>query len=208
MHQPLDDSLVPAMKRTLIIGANGQIARVVTRLLLNRLDVEIHLFLRDARRLAVLADHPRIRLIEGDATDRDALDRAMQGMETVYANLSGDMERQARAIVDAMREAGVGRLVFTSSMGIYGEAAGQSSGTVLDPYRRSAEVVEGSGLDYTVVRPARLNDDNEIAYGTTRRNEPFLNPDAYVSRKSVADLVIRALLDGTGSRDSLGVHRA
>lgn len=64
-------------------------------------------------------------------------------------------------------------------------------GSILDPYRQSAEVVEASDLDYTIIRPAWLNDRDEIAYGTTAKGEPFANADAYVSRKSVADLIVR-----------------
>jgi hypothetical protein len=38
-----------------------------------------------------------------------------------YANLAGDMARQARAIIEAMHVVGLKRLIFISSMGIDGE---------------------------------------------------------------------------------------
>lgn len=77
-----------------------------------------------------------------------------------------------------------------------------------DPYGNAAQVIESSDLDYTVIRPAWLNNKDEIAYGTTHKNEPFANPAAVVSRKSVADLVVKlALTPGVGVRDSLGVHK-
>jgi hypothetical protein len=106
-----------------------------------------------------------------------------------------------------MKRAGVRRLIFVSSMGIYGEVPGERYRAILDPYRDSASIVEGSGLDYTVIRPAWLNDDDEIAYGTTRKGEPFVNPTATVSRKSVGDLIIRLVTEaGFGIGDSFGVH--
>ena len=46
--------------------------------------------------------------------DGDALRAAMQGQDVVYGNLAGDMARQARAIIDAMRVVGVKRLIFVS----------------------------------------------------------------------------------------------
>ncbi|OUJ11613.1 NAD(P)H-binding protein [Acetobacter sp. DsW_063] len=195
------------MTNILIIGAHGEIARVATRLLLERTDASLTLYLRRARRLAALASNPRIRLIEADATDQAALEAAMAGQDIVYANLAGDMDRQAQAIVAAMKAAGVRRLIFISSMGIYDEVPGQRYRSILDPYRDSAAIVEGSGLDYTVIRPAWLNDDDEIAYGTTAKGEPFANPSDTVSRKSVSDLIVRLVTKlGYGVGGSLGVH--
>jgi len=190
------------MTSVLIIGAHGQIARVATRLLLESTDAMLTLYLRRATRLDALASNPRIRIVEGDATDA-----AMTGQDVVYANLSGEMARQARTIVASMQKAGVRRLIFVSSMGIYDEVPGQRYRSVLDPYRDSAVIVENSGLDFTVIRPAWLNDDDEIAYGTTHESEPFANPSATVSRKSVGDLIVRLIANpGFGVGESLGVH--
>ncbi len=196
-----------AMTNILIIGAHGEIARVATRLLLERTDATLTLYLRRARRLAALASNPRIRLVEADATDEAALEAAMAGQDIVYANLAGDMARQARAIVASMKAARVRRLIFISSMGIYDEVPGQRYRPVLDPYRDSAAIVEGSGLDYTIIRPAWLNDEDEIAYGTTAKGEPFSHPSATVSRKSVSDLIVRLVTEpGYGVGESLGIH--
>lgn len=46
-----------------------------------------------------------------------------------------------------MHETGVRRLIFISSMGIYDEVPGEKHGSILDPYRRSATVVEDSDLE-------------------------------------------------------------
>jgi|GEM_PF-5345160 len=109
------------MTNLLIIGAHGEIARVATRLLLERTDATLTLYLRQSHRLATLVPNPRIRLVEADATDELALEAAMMGQDLVYANLADDMARQARAIVTTMKAAGLRRLIFISSMGIYDE---------------------------------------------------------------------------------------
>ena len=77
----------------------------------------------------------------------------MRGQDVVYANLAGDMARQARVIVDAMHAAGLKRLIFISSMGIYREVPGETYRSVLDPYRDFAALIEQSDLDYTILRP-------------------------------------------------------
>jgi uncharacterized protein YbjT (DUF2867 family) len=195
------------MTNVLILGAHGQIARVATRLFLARKDVRLTLFLRNAGRLQDLAGNPQVRLIEGDVLDAKALEAVLPGHHVVYANLAGPLEQQARAIVRAMAAAKVSRLIFISSMGIYDEVPGEQHGSILDPYRKAAAVVEGADLDYTLLRPAWLSNRDEIAYGTTQKGEPFKAPLSAVSRISVADLVVRlATTAGMGKRQSLGVH--
>jgi uncharacterized protein YbjT (DUF2867 family) len=196
------------MTRVLILGAYGQIARVATELFLRNTDAHLTLYLRNAHRLAALAGNPRVSIAEGDVLDGAALERAVRGQDVVYANLDGRLEEQAKLIVQTMGRVGVKRLIFISSMGIYGEAAGQELGSALVPYRRSAEIIEASDLDYTIIRPAWLNDRDEIDYGTTHKGEPFKNPSGVVSRKSVADLVVAlATTPGLELHQSLGVHK-
>lgn len=190
----------------LIIGAAGQIARIATRELLDRTDAALTLYARKPGRLG--RDTDRIRIVDGDATDRAKLADAMQGQDLVYANLSGNMEAAAKAIVAAMKDAGVNRVIFISSMGIHDEVPGESHGAVLDPYRKSARVIEGSGLDYAIIRPAWLNNKDEIAYGTTARGEDFVNVGAHVSRRSVADLIVRLAGQPELGRVSPGVHHS
>jgi uncharacterized protein YbjT (DUF2867 family) len=179
------------MNKVLILGANGQIARVATQLFLEQTDAQLILYLRNAHRLKLTDVVSRIRVVEGDVLDADALASAMKGQDVVYANLAGQLEQQAHAIVYAMDKTGVKRLIFISSMGIYDEVPGERHGSVLDPYRKSAQIIEASDLDYTLIRPAWLDNRDEIAYGTTHKDEPFMNKDAAVSRKSVAHLVVK-----------------
>jgi len=196
------------MLNVLVLGAHGQIARATTDLFLDTPAVRLTLYLRNARRLSGLAGNDRVRIVEGDVLDAEKLQAATAGQDVVYANLAGRLEDQARLIVDTMKKVGLKRLIFISSMGIYGEAPGESGNSALVPYRRAAEVIERSDLDYTILRPAWLNDEDEIDYGTTRKGEPFTNPEKVVSRKSVADLVVKlATTPGHESRQSLGVHK-
>lgn len=55
------------------------------------------------------------------------------------------------------------------------------------PFRRAADAIEASGLEYTILRPAWLTDEDIIDYELTSRNEPFKG--TIVSRKSVAALI-------------------
>lgn len=114
-------------------------------------DARLTLYLRRAHRLTN-PDPERVKSVEGDVLDREALGAATPGHNAVYANLSGDMKTQAE-VVAAMHAAGLKRLIFISSVGIYGEMPGDLHSRVLDPYRDAAAVIEASDLDYTVLRP-------------------------------------------------------
>ena len=101
--------------------------------------------------------------------DLPQLESLMQGQDVVYANLLGHLEAMAENIVQAMNHTNVKRLIWISSMGIYGET-GEDHGAILEPYRRSAQVVENSRLDYTIIRPAWFTDGHEIDYQLTRKH--------------------------------------
>lgn len=194
------------MTHVLILGAHGQLARNTTPVLLRHPDVALTLYLRNARRLKN-PDPSRVSMVEGDVLDRTALQAAMQGVDVVYANLAGALAEQARAIVEAMQAQGLKRLIFVSSMGIYGEVPGERYRSVLDPYRDAAAVVEGSDLDYTVLRPGWFTQDPAIRYQLTHKGEPFRGHE--VSLNSLSDLIVKlALTPGLELRQSLGVSQS
>jgi uncharacterized protein YbjT (DUF2867 family) len=193
------------MSNILILGANGSVAHYAIELFLNETDANLTLYLRNSRRLKNV-DPNRVRIIEGDVLDTNKLKEAMVGQEVVYANLAGDLEQQAKNIVKAMDESGVRRLIFISSMGIYDEVPGEKHGSILDPYRKSAKVIEASDLDYTIVRPAWFTNADEIDYETTQKGEPFKG--SVVSRKSVAALIVKiAESPELEVRRSLGINK-
>ena len=194
------------MPNILILGANGQLARNTTPFFLKQPDVHLTLYLRRANRLKN-PDPSRVTIMEGDVMNEGSLKTAMQGQDAVYANLAGAMVQQARAIVNAMHEAGVKRLIFISSMGIYGEVPGERYSSILDPYRDSAAIIEASDLDYTILRPGWFNHDPEINYQITQKGEPFQGHD--VSLNSLSDLIVKLALSPTMEvRHSIGVSRA
>jgi uncharacterized protein YbjT (DUF2867 family) len=197
------------MKNILILGANGQVARFAIKELLDRTDAKLTLYLRKADRIKKqFPESERIRIIDGDVLDEKKLHSAMSGQDIVYANLSGDMEKQSHNIVKNMKDRGVKRIIFISSMGIYNEVPGEKYKSVLDPYRKSAEFIESTDLDYTIIRPEWLNNNDEIDYELTRKGEPFKNKDALVSRKSVADFIVRLVSEEKlGVRESLGINK-
>ena len=200
------------MKKVLVLGASGQIAKWVTSMLSADDTVVQTLLVRDPSKLDF--EMPRnAQLVVGDVLNRNTLDEAIKGQDIVYANLAGEVDLHAERIVTAMMKAKVSRLIFVNSLGIYHEVPGkfgewneQEIGQYLGPYRYAADLIEASPLDYTILRAAWLTNHDEIDYEVTQRNEPFKG--TIVSRKSVAALITRIIeTPKVWSRTNLGVNK-
>lgn len=186
------------MKNLLILGASGQIARWVVETLAGAPGISQTLLLRDPKKLTG-QEPANAKVVIGNVLDKKLLRDAMAGQDIVYANLIGDdLDRQAQAVIAAMQAAGVKRLVFVLSLGIYDEVPGRFGewnraliGEDLKPYRRAADAIEASGLDYTLLRPAWLTDEDEVDYEITARDESFRG--TVVSRRSVGDLIAKII---------------
>jgi uncharacterized protein YbjT (DUF2867 family) len=191
------------MSRVLILGANGQLARHTTDVFLKTTDATLTLYLRRAARLKN-PDSKRVRIIDGDVLDAVTLTAAMKDQDVAYANLTGDMQRQAETIIEAMHASGLKRLVFISSMGIYSEVPGERYRSVLDPYRDSAATIEASDLDYTILRPGWFTEERRSDYQVTQKGEPFKGHD--VSLYALSTLIVKlCTTPGLHYRQSLGV---
>jgi uncharacterized protein YbjT (DUF2867 family) len=185
----------------------------VIEMLGGRKDIELTLYLRHARKL-----HGKVpqnaKVVEGDVLDRKTLDPAVNGQDVVYANLSGDdLAQQAQCFIDAMKGADAKRVIFIAALGIYDEVPGKFGAwnrrqinAHLPRFRMAADLIEASGLDYAILRPAWLTDHDEVSYETTGRHEPFKGTE--VSRKSVAELVVECIHDPKRfSHSNLGVNK-
>lgn len=202
------------MTNVLVLGAHGKIAQLATTDLLAHTDAHLTLFLRQAQRLASAASQ-RVTVVEGDASRVADLTTAMRDVDVVYANLAGqNIEAQAQAVVQAMTQAQVKRLIWISTLGIYDEVPGaygkwnhqMLDGGYLETYSAAAKVIEASGLAYTIIRPAWLSNRDEVAYETTQKGEPFKGTE--VSRRSIAALVTKLVQDPTQHvGESLGVNK-
>jgi uncharacterized protein YbjT (DUF2867 family) len=170
------------MKNIIILGASGNIAKQVIDLLVKKGDINLTLFLRNKNRLNN-KDISKCHIIEGDVLNYDQLKQAIIGQDIVYVNLAGDLEAMANNIVKAMKETGVKRIIAISSIGIYDTPLRP----VLNPYRKLADVIESSGLDYTILRPTWFTNANEVDYELTKKGEP--EKGSVISQKSLATFI-------------------
>ncbi|WP_295728044.1 SDR family oxidoreductase [uncultured Limosilactobacillus sp.] len=188
-------------KQVLVLGASGHIAHFAIQFLLNDHNVHLTLFSRHPDQLKHF-DPKRVTVMNGNTLKPSDLDKAMQNIDIVYANLSNpNIQQQAENIVKAMDNHQIKTLIWISSIGIYNEVPGKfgewnnqmlrqgGDSSYLGTYRAAADVIEHSNLNYTIIRPAWLTDKDEVDYEITERHEPFKGTE--VSRKTIGYVVAK-----------------
>ncbi len=153
------------MKPTLVTGATGFVGWHVARQLLARGD-SVRALVRPASRLRELEG---CEAVTGDLRDPASLRRAVEGCGTVY-HVAADYRLWApdpremyasnvdgtRNLLDAARQSGVERFVYTSTVGCIGlrkdkpgdEATPVSLDDMTGPYKRSKFLAERVALDF------------------------------------------------------------
>jgi nucleoside-diphosphate-sugar epimerase len=207
--------------KVLVMGATGGSGRAAVDELLRR-GHEVTTFARTAQRLGPAE---RLHTINGDATDPDAVDRAVQGHDAVIVTLGISenaakvrlvgsrgrpmdvRSRGTRHVIAAMRRHGVRRLVVQTSYGV-GPTRHRLPRLqrvifwlllrpqILDTQRQDDDV-RASGLDWVIVQPVNLT--NEAAAGL-----PFVSTSGEVRAMTVArSRVGRFLVTAVESDDHL-----
>jgi putative NADH-flavin reductase len=194
----------------LVFGASGPLGRRIVEHALST-GHKVTAFVRTPGKLE---PQPGLREVTGDILDAASVDAAVPGHDAVISALGHstpspegrDLHPGVSRIVGAMKAAEMSRLIWISSHGV-GDSRGRSGFVferVFVPLLLRAEfadkecqeaIVADSGLDWTIVRPARLT--NGPATGRLRA-APRLRVSMRnsVSRADVAAFVIRELEDG------------
>jgi putative NADH-flavin reductase len=202
------------MAKLLVIGASRGIGleTVKTALLAGH---NVRALARSATR--ILIKNAALDKVSGDALDSDAIRKALQDVNVVVQTLGVDISPRAifepttlfsqstRILVDAMKAAGVNRLIAVTGLG-----AGDSRGhggllydavafplllkRVYDDKDVQEWIIRSSGLDWTIVRPGLLT--NRPATGQYR---VLTVPNDWrfgtISRADVADFIVRQIDD-------------
>ncbi len=201
------------MKNVILIGANGRTSAEIIPRLLEQSDVKLTLFLRRASRIKNIQDN-RVNVLEGDASELADLSHAIRGQDIVISTLGGlDLDIKTAHIVKAMTEAGVHRIIVISAGGIYDELPEPFNNwdrSMVGRYRpvnlKTAEVVEQSGLHYTVLRPVWLTDKPTEIFQLTQKNEPYKGTET--SRASIGRIVADIVrTPGRYTNQNLGISQ-
>ena len=204
------------MAKVLIIGASRGIGLETVRAALHA-GHRVRALARSAASMPI--QDANLDTVSGDALDRDTMRDALQDVDVVIQTLGVNFAPKlifegttlfsdsTRILVDAMKVAGVNRLIAVTGLG-----AGDSRGhggliydavvfplllkRVYDDKDVQEWIVRSSGLDWTIVRPGLLT--NRPATGryrvlTASKDWQF----GAISRSDVADFLVQQINDRT-----------
>lgn len=142
--------------KALVTGANGFTGSHLVQALAVQ-GVEVVGLVRKSSNLARLANY-QVQLVYGDITDRNALKAAMNGVDTVFHTAAyvelglvnaAEMQRVnvegTRAVMEVAQELGVAKVVYCSTVGIYGDTQGK----VIDETFKRTQTNFSSAYDST-----------------------------------------------------------
>lgn len=189
--------------RVAIVGGHGQVARLLHPLLVAAGHTPVALVRSERHRAELEMGGAEVRMLDIEQEDAAAFAEAFAGCDAVVFAAGGgpdgnkerkrtvDLEGSLKSI-EAARTAGVSRFVQVSAIGV-DEPVPDDAGEVWQAYveaKRDADAaLRDSDLDWTIIRPGRLTDDQPTG-------RVALGPDvdrAEVPRADVAAVLVAVL---------------
>jgi putative NADH-flavin reductase len=183
-----------------VIGATGRTGQEIVQQALER-GHHVTAFVRSLETVA--SRHERLTLLKGNVTDEIQLSKAIQNHDAVLSVLgprevfkpSSLLRDSAVATTRAMQRSGVKRLVILSAAAHFPGIPNRILSLILRNHMRDSlameEVVQNSGLDWTIARPPRLTEDNYTTYRS--REEAAPKRGFVLSRKAVGTFMLDAI---------------
>ncbi|UBU12995.1 NAD(P)-dependent oxidoreductase [Nonomuraea gerenzanensis] len=208
--------------KLVIFGANGPTGRLTTAQAL----AEGHFVTAVTRHPETFPlSGAALRVARADALDPEAVDRVVAGHDAVISTLGvpygseapTTFSESAEHIVAAMTAHGIRRLVCVTSTGVPmkpppGETLLYRKVVVpmllkmgrplYEDAGRMEEIVAGSGLDWTVIRPSGLFDGDRVTRYTVGAPQMV---GRFTSRRDLADALIREAVEGRNLRSVVEV---
>lgn len=205
-----------------IFGASGKTGMQVVQQALEQ-GYGVTAFVRTPEKMTI--QHDRLKLVQGDVTNPDAVDQAVAGADAVIVALGSKpdgtdivMEEGTTNIINAMNRHKVQRIIVMSSYPMSGSPEGiaflKSMGMddgqiaavkpVLDDKTKQEQAVRESGLSWTIVWPLMLTDGAKT--GQYRANEKLdVKSGDTISRADVADFMLKAITDPETERKTITI---
>ncbi len=199
--------------KLLILGGTGRTGKwLITEALTRR--HEVHALVRDKEKLPLRSE--KLKVFEGTPAEKEHLEPAIRGCEAVLNALNisrksvfpwsrlvtpRDFLSTCTAnVIDLCKKQGIGRVIVISASGV-GDSATEipgwlrwiirntKLGIIYKDHVRQEELLKGSGLDWTVVRPVGLtNKGVDKAIRVSLQGEP--KPKFTLSRRNLARFML------------------
>jgi putative NADH-flavin reductase len=183
-----------------VIGATGRTGREVVEQALAR-GHDVTAFVRSPEPIGLTNE--KLTVIKGEATEKDQLVKAMQNHDAVVFTLgprkpfkpSSLLHDGALATTRTMQGSGVKRLLILSAAAHFPGIFNRIVSLILRNHMRDSlameEIVQASGLDWTIARPPRLTEGEYTTYRSREGAAPKMGFS--LSRKAVAAFMLDAI---------------
>ena len=206
--------------KVIVFGATGSIGKLAVIRMLQQ-GHQVSAFSRNPEKLGI--DDASLTLLSGDASDPRAVSDAVAGHDAVVITIGAGMSRSSKIrsestlnVIRAMQATGVRRLICQSTLGA-NDSRGNLNfywkrimfGLLLRPvyldHELQEQLVQASGLDWTIVRPSAFTD--KPATGTFK--EAFSGSERTlkltIPRADIANFIARQLADATYMKRAVGI---
>lgn len=198
--------------KVMILGAAGQIGRMVTDDILAQTDFDLVLYGRNVTSRLSNKANDRVSLVDGTFEEFDKIKEYLVDVDVVYLNyVAGD--DLIEPLVQLLEESEIKRFIVASIPDLYQEIEGkfqewyrENTGIIWNsPIRKAADIIEASKLDYVILRITWLyNEEGNTQLHVTEKGEPFV--EAQVTRQAVSQFITDLLMNRVDyHRASLGL---
>jgi len=183
-----------------VIGATGQTGREIVQQALAR-GHQVTAFVRSPE--GITSRNGRLTVRKGNAMDESQLFDAMQNHDGVLSTLgprevfkpSSMLRDSALATTLAMNRSDVKRLVVLSAAAHFPGILNRIASFIMRNHMRDSlameEIVQASGLDWTIARPPRLTQEEYTTYRSREGAAPKMG--FTLARKAVAAFMLDAI---------------
>ena len=197
-----------------VIGATGRTGLEIVHQALAR-GHHVTAFVRSPE--SITLRNERLTVLKGNVTDENQLFNAMQSHDAVLSTLgprkvfkpSSLLRDSALATTHAMKRSGVKRLVVLSAAAHFPGIPNRIASFIMRNHMRDSrameEIVQGSGLDWTIARPPRLTQEDYTAYRSREDAAPKMG--FTLSRKAVAAFMLDAIEKGKHFHKIVGIAK-
>lgn len=197
-----------------VIGATGRTGREIIHQALEK-GHQVTAFVRSPEKIS--EKNQNLKILKGNSTDENQLVEALRNHDAVISALgptepfkpSSLLHDSAVATTHAMNKAGVKRLVVLSAAahfpGFFNRIARYFLRNHMRDSHEMEEIVQESGLEWTIARPPRLTQKEDLSYRSREDAPPKLG--FVVARKAVASFMLDSIEKNKHLRKVVGIAK-
>lgn len=194
------------MENVLVAGANGTTGKQIVNLLSETQYFKPIAMVRKKEQMAQFEDKG-IASVLGDLEEDTShaledIDKVIFAAGSGGKNVIGVDQEGAKRLIDSAKNANIKKFVMLSSMGADAPEKADQLQDYLKAKHNADEHLKSSGLNYAIVRPGKLNNDNATNHIQLKEK---LSQSGQISRADVAQTLVRVLNDDTANKTTFEI---